>query len=207
MNAFVTYLHQGGFMMYPLILCSIIAVGIILERLYTFRKATSIDPETLLDEIKETYKPGDHGAAAARLMEDAKTPYARIFARGLKNADRPAETIDMAMSQEAANEVPALENYLLGLRTIISIAPLLGLLGTIAGMITSFKEISKSGLSSPTAVIGGVSEALVSTATGIGIAVIGLVFYNYFGNLVKRFVEDMEYYGTELTNFLTGRVA
>ena len=113
----------------------------------------------------------------------------------------------MAMSQEAANEIPALENYLLGLRTIISIAPLLGLLGTIAGMITSFKEISRSGLSSPTAVMGGVSEALVSTATGIGIAVIGLVFYNYFGNLVKRFVEDMEYYGTELTNFLTGRVA
>ena len=112
----------------------------------------------------------------------------------------------MAMSQEAANEIPALENYLLGLRTIISIAPLLGLLGTIAGMIASFKEVSRSGLSSPTAVMGGVSEALISTATGIGIAVIGLIFYNYFGNLVKRFVEDMEYYGTELTNFLTGRV-
>lgn len=207
MNAFVTYLHQGGFMMYPLILCSILAIGIILERAFTFRKATAIDPEELLEEIKQNYKPGDHGAAAARLMEDARTPYARIFARGLKNADRSAETIDMAMSQEAANEIPALENYLPGLRTIISIAPLLGLLGTIAGMIASFKEVSRSGLSSPTAVMGGVSEALVSTATGIGVAVIGLIFYNYFGNLVKRFVEDMEYYGTELTNFLTGRVA
>jgi biopolymer transport protein ExbB len=207
MNAFVTYLHQGGFMMYPLILCSILAIGIILERAFTFRKATAIDPEELLEEIKQSYKPGDHGAAAARLMEDAKTPYARIFARGLKNADRSAETIDMAMSQEAANEIPALENYLPGLRTIISIAPLLGLLGTIAGMIASFKEVARSGLSSPTAVMGGVSEALVSTATGIGVAVIGLIFYNYFGNLVKRFVEDMEYYGTELTNFLTGRVA
>jgi biopolymer transport protein ExbB len=194
-------------MMYPLILCSILAIGIILERAFTFRKATAIDPEELLEEIKQSYKPGDHGAAAARLMEDAKTPYARIFARGLKNADRSAETIDMAMSQEAANEIPALENYLPGLRTIISIAPLLGLLGTIAGMIASFKEVARSGLSSPTAVMGGVSEALVSTATGIGVAVIGLIFYNYFGNLVKRFVEDMEYYGTELTNFLTGRVA
>ena len=194
-------------MMYPLILCSILAIGIILERAFTFRKATAIDPEELLEEIKQNYKPGDHGAAAARLMEEAKTPYARIFARGLKNADRSAETIDMAMSQEAANEIPALENYLPGLRTIISIAPLLGLLGTIAGMIASFKEVARSGLSSPTAVMGGVSEALVSTATGIGVAVIGLIFYNYFGNLVKRFVEDMEYYGTELTNFLTGRVA
>lgn len=207
MNAFVTYLHQGGFMMYPLIACSILAIGIILERAFTFRKATSVDPEELLEEIKQTYKPGDHGAAAARLMEDAKTPYSRIFARGLRNADRPAEAIDMAMSQEAANEIPSLENYLPGLRTIITIAPLLGLLGTIAGMIASFKEVARSGLSSPTAVMGGVSEALVSTATGIGIAVIGLIFHNYFGNLVKRFVEDIEYYGSELTNFLTGRVA
>ncbi len=113
----------------------------------------------------------------------------------------------MAMSQEAANEIPTLENYLPGLRTIITIAPLLGLLGTIAGMISSFKQVAAGGLSSPTAVMSGVSEALVSTATGIGVAVIGLIAHNYFGNLVKRFVEDMEYYGTELTNFLTGRVA
>ena len=206
MNAIMTYLHQGGFMMYPLIICSVIAIGIILERMYTFRKATAVDPEELLEEIKQTYKPGDT-AAALKLMDEAKTPYARIFARGLKNGDRSPEVIDMAMSQEAANEIPALENYLLGLRTIISIAPLLGLLGTIAGMIYSFKQVAAGGLSSPTAVMSGVSEALISTATGIGVAVIGLVFYNYFGNLVKRFVEDMEYYGTELTNFLTGRVA
>jgi biopolymer transport protein ExbB len=206
MNAIVAYLHQGGFMMYPLILCSIIAIGIILERAFTFRRATRVDPEELLEEIKESYKPGDP-ALAEKLMEDAHTPYARIFARGLKNAGRPPEVIDMAMSQEAANEVPALENYLLGLRTIITISPLLGLLGTISGMIYSFKQVAATGLSSPTAVMSGVSEALVSTATGIGVAVIGLIFYNYFGNLVKRFVEDMEYYGTELTNFLTGRVA
>lgn len=206
MNAFLMYLHQGGFMMYPLIGCSILAIGIILERAWTFRKATRIDPEELLEEIKQTYKPGDV-SSSAKLMEDAHTPFARIFARGLKNAGRSPEAIDMAMSQEAANEVPLLENYLPGLRTIITISPLLGLLGTIAGMIASFKQVAASGLSSPTAVMGGVSEALVSTATGISVAVVGLIFHNYFGNLVKRFVEDMEYYGSELTNFLTGRVA
>ena len=206
MNAFLTYLHQGGFMMYPLILCSVLAIGIILERAYTFRKATSVDPEELLEEIKQTYKPGD-AREATKLLEGAKTPYSRIFARGLKNADRSAEAIDMAMSQEAANEIPPLENYLSGLRTIVTICPLLGLLGTIAGMIASFKEVARSGLSSPTAVMGGVSEALVSTATGISIAVVGLIFYNYFSNLIKRFAEDSEYYGNELTNFLTGRVA
>lgn len=206
MDALKNYLHQGGLMMYPLILIAILAIGIILERAWTFRKATVHDPEELLDEIKQTYKAGDAGAAE-KLMADAKTPYARIFARGLKNADRGPEAIDMAMSQEAANEIPTLENYLPGLRTIITIAPLLGLLGTIAGMISSFKQVAAGGLSSPTAVMSGVSEALVATATGIGVAVIGLIAHNYFGNLVKRFVEDMEYYGTELTNFLTGRVA
>jgi len=206
MNALVTYLHQGGFMMYPLILCSIIAIGIILERAYTFRKSTAVDPEDLLDEIKEVYSK-DNPDAAIQVMEGAKTPYARIFARGLKNAGRAPEMIELAMTQEAANEVPLLENYLVGLKTIITVCPLLGLLGTIAGMIYSFKQVAAAGLSSPTAVMSGVSEALVSTATGIAIAVISLVFYNYFANLVKRFIEDMDYYGSELTNFLTGRVS
>lgn len=206
MNAIVTYLHQGGFMMYPLIICSIVAIGIILERCYTFRKSTAVDPEDLLDEIKESYSTANP-KKAIEIMEGARTPYARIFARGLKNADKEPEMMELAMSQEAANEVPALENYLVGLKTIITVSPLLGLLGTIAGMIYSFKQVAASGLSSPTAVMSGVSEALVSTATGIGVAVISLVFYNYFANLVKRFIEDMEYYGAELTNFVSGRVA
>lgn len=194
-------------MMYPLILCSIVAIGIVLERAWTFRKATAIDPEELLDEVREAYREDDNGAAAIKMLEQTPTPFARIFIRGIKNANRPPEAIDMAMSQEAANEVPILENYLVGLRTIITVSPLLGLLGTIAGMIASFKTVAAAGLNSPTAVMSGVSEALVSTATGIGVAVVALVFYNYFGNLVKRFVEDFEYYGTELTNFLTGRFA
>ncbi len=194
-------------MMYPLIACSVLAIGIVLERAWTFRKATRIDPEELLKEVRTCYKKADNGAAAIKMLEQTPTPFARIFIRGLKNADRPAENIDMAMSQEASNEIPILENYLVGLRTIITVSPLLGLLGTIAGMIRSFKQVAASGLGSPTAVMAGVSEALVSTATGIAVAVVALVFYNYFGNLVKRFVEDFEYYGTELTNFLTGRFA
>jgi len=207
MNALTTYLHQGGFMMYPLIICSIISIGIIMERAYTFRKASSIDPDELLEEIKKTYSKSDDGKAAIATLDGVPSPFARMFARGLKNATRAPEFIDMAMSQEAANEIPPLENYLPGLKTIITIAPLLGLLGTIAGMISSFKSVAQAGLSSPTAVMSGVSEALVSTATGIGVAVIGVIFYNYFGNLVKRFVEDLEFYGTELTNFLSGRVS
>lgn len=207
MSAITTYLHQGGFMMYPLILCSIISIGIILERAYTFRKMSAIDPEELLEEVKTAYKKPNGLQGANAVVSEVSSPFARMYARGLKNASRSPEAIDMAMSQEAANEIPTLENYLPGLRTIVTISPLLGLLGTIAGMISSFKSVAEAGLSSPTAVMSGVSEALVSTATGIGVAVIGLIFHNYFGNLVKRFVEDMEFYGTELTNFLTERIS
>jgi biopolymer transport protein ExbB len=207
MNTFLAYLHQGGVMMYPLILCSIVAVGIILERSYTFRKATRVDPEELLEEIKKAYRTDDQGAAALKALDGVASPFARVFARGLKNAGRPAEAIDMAISQEASNEIPVLENYLVGLKTIITVAPLLGLLGTIGGMMASFKQVAASGLSSPTAVMNGVSEALVATATGIAVAAVALIFYNYFANLVKRFVEDMEYYGTELTNIITGRIS
>ena len=207
MNNVLTLLHQGGWVMGPLILCFVITVGIVLERIFTYRRMTAHDPEELLEEIKGAYKKEDGGKAAISLLSDVKTPYGRIFTRGLKNANRSPDAIDLAMSQEASNELPTLENYLTGLKTIVGVSPLLGLLGTIAGMILSFKEVSQHGLSSPTAVMSGVSEALVSTATGIGIAIIALIFYNYFASLVKKFVEDIEYYGSELTNFLTGRVA
>jgi biopolymer transport protein ExbB len=207
MQQIMEFLRQGGFVMWPLLLCTVIAIGIVLERMYTFRKATAIDPEELLEEIKARWQKDD-STKAMEVCEQAKSSfYARVFARGLKNAGRPADAIDLAMSQEASNEIPALESYLPGLKTIVGIAPLLGLLGTIAGMIFSFKEVSQHGLSSPTEVMKGVAEALVSTATGIGIAIVALIFYNYFASLVKKFIEDIEYYAAELTNFLTGRVA
>jgi biopolymer transport protein ExbB len=206
MHNIVDFFRQGGFVMWPLIVCLIVTIGIILERLYTFRKMASFDPESLLDEIREQFsKTKDIGAAVA-LVKDVNTPFGRVFTRGLKNADRPGDMIDLAMSQEASNEIPLMESYLPGLKTIVGIAPLMGLLGTIAGMILSFKEVAAHGLSSPTQVMQGVAEALISTATGIGIAILALIFYNYFASLVKKFVEDLEYYGAELTNTITGRV-
>jgi biopolymer transport protein ExbB len=206
MNNVMTFLHQGGWVMWPLLILFVVTVGIVIERAITYRKMFSIDPEELLDEVKEAYSKDDGGKKAIDLLQEVKTPFSRIFLRGLKNASKPADNIDLAMSQEAGNEIPTMENYLTGLKTIVGIAPLLGLLGTIAGMIISFKEVAAHGLSSPTAVMSGVSEALVSTATGIGIAIIALIFYNNFASVVKKTVEDIEYYGSELTNFLTGRV-
>ena len=203
MGGVVEFIQKGGFMMYPLVFCSILLLALIVERAITLRKATT-DAEGLLEEIEAAYAPGDDPARAIEIAQGGGM-IGRVFARGLKNHRRDADAIEMAMELEAANETPALEANLPIIRTIVNIGPLLGLLGTIAGMITSFKAASQQGLSNPTAVLGGISEALTSTATGITLAVVGFVASNYFANLVRKIVEDVEYYGAELVNHMTGR--
>ncbi len=209
MNTLLGFIKGGGVMMYPLLVCSIALIGIIIERAVVLRRA-SVDGDALLDAVRASYKGGDPAQtppdAAIRECEAVKAPLGRLFVRGLKNWKRPADRIEMAIEQEAEGELPALEAYLPVLRTIINIAPLLGLLGTIAGMITAFRAASQAGLSNPTQILGGISEALISTATGISLAVVGFVFYNYFSNLTRKLIADMEYYGAELVNFITNRV-
>lgn len=206
MNSILTFIHNGGVMMYPMILSSIILIAIAIERFISLRKA-SVDGDELLDDVKRLYTPGTgNSEEAAQLVAKRGGSVGRMFARGLRNATRPADAIEMAMEQEAANEQPMLEANLPIIKTIVNISPLLGLLGTIAGMIASFRVASQAGLSNPTAILGGISEALISTATGISIAVIGFLFYNYYANQTKKIVEDMEYYGAELVNYLTGRI-
>ena len=200
------FIKNGGVMMYPLILASIVLIALGIERFIALRKA-SVDNDALLDGIKQAYTPGSvDTTAATKVCQDFGGPVGRMFARGLKNAQRAPDAIEMAMEQEAANELPQLEANLPMLKTIVNIAPLLGLLGTIAGMITSFQAASKSGLSNPTQVLGGISEALISTATGISLAVVGFLFYNYFANQSKKIIEDMEFYGAEFVNYVTGRL-
>lgn len=191
--------------MYPLLLCSLVLVGIIAERFIVLRKA-NVDGDELLDQVKELYPQKGDPTPAIQRCEKVGGPVGRIFARGLRNANRPADRIEMAMEQEAANEQPALEANLPIVKTIVNISPLLGLLGTIAGMIGSFRAAKASGLSNPQEILGGISEALVSTASGITLAIVGFIAYNYFANQNKKIVEDMEYYGAELVNYLTGRL-
>ncbi len=204
MNQVIEFIQKGGVMMYPLVISSVLLIALIIERAITLRK-NSGDGEDLLEQIKASYKPGDNPAKIIELAQKEGS-IGRMFARALRNVDKPAESIEMAMELEAANETPTLEANLPIIKTIVNIAPLLGLLGTIAGMITSFRAASQAGLSNPTQILGGISEALISTATGITLAVIGFISYNYFSNLIRKMLEDMEYYGAELVNYLTGRI-
>jgi biopolymer transport protein ExbB len=207
MNTVLDFINKGGIMMYPLILLSVIIVALGFERAIILRKA-SVDGDELLDQVKAKYVPGEgvDTTAAMAAANEIGGPLGRIFARGLKNAQRGPDLIEMAMEQEATNETPLLEANLPIMKTIVNIAPLLGLLGTIAGMISAFRAASAKGLSNPTEILGGISEALISTATGITLAIIGFLLYNYFANLVKKIIEDIEYYGAELVNYLSGRL-
>lgn len=205
MDAILKFIQNGGVMMYPLIICSVALVAIAIERFISLRKA-NVDADELLDSVKSQYTPGGDTTAAIQTSNSFGGPIGRMFARGLKNAHRDVDAIEMAMEQEASNEQPTLEANLPIIKTIVNVAPLLGLLGTIAGMITSFRAASQAGLSNPTQVLGGISEALISTATGISLAILGFVLYNYFANQTKKILEDMEFYGSELVNYISGRL-
>ncbi|HVT11965.1 MAG TPA: MotA/TolQ/ExbB proton channel family protein [Fimbriimonadaceae bacterium] len=204
MNTVLEFIHGGGVMMYPLVIVSVLLIALVIERFVMLRRASG-DGDDLLDQIKTQY-PANTDEAISYCEKNGGS-LGRVIARGLKNAQRSADAIEMAMEQEASNELPTLDANLPIIKTIVNIAPLLGLLGTIAGMITSFRAASQVGLSNPTQILGGISEALISTATGISLAVIGFIFYNYFANQSKKIVEDIEFYGAELVNFLTDRVS
>jgi biopolymer transport protein ExbB len=207
MSIVFQFVRSGGFMMYPLILTSIILIAVGIERAISLKKA-AVDGDSLLEDIKSVCKDDPQGNQdkGVSVCEQYGGCIGRMLARGMKNAHRPPEAIEMAMEQEAANEQPVLEANLPIIKTIVNISPLMGLLGTIAGMISAFRVASQMGLSSPTQILGGISEALTSTATGITLAVIGFILFNYYTNLTRKILEDMEYYGSELVNYITGRV-
>jgi len=190
--------------MIPLIFCSVLMIALIIERVWTYRKNVC-DSSDLLEDVKQAYSPGQDPTKVNEILDAAGIP-GKVFKRGIKNAGRGADSIEMAMEHEASALIPTLEANLPIIKTIVNIAPLLGLLGTIAGMISSFRAASQAGLSNPTAILGGISEALISTATGISLAVIGFIFFNYFANVVQKTVSEIETYGAELVNYLTDRV-
>ena len=183
-------LLQGGWMMLPLAACSIVAITVILERIYFFRNmgATSL-AETLLAMIGDNRKE-----EAADNASRSAQPLIRILAAGMTNPFQPAKAMEAVVIKELAT----MRRGLPVLDTIITLSPLLGLLGTIIGMIDSFQIMALSGMGQPHAVTGGVAEALIATATGITVAVIALIPYNYFQARIEKETEIIEHYATRL---------
>ena len=192
---FIDIIIKGGPVMVPLIACSTIALTVVIERwLFWRRIANRQAAETLLELIEQ----GEFSKAAASAGQ-TDAPLVRVIASGLMHRNALTKALEVA----AQKEVPVLKRRLTILDTIITLAPLLGLLGTVTGMIGSFGIMSQVGIGQPHAVTGGVAEALIATATGLLIAILTLVPYNYFSNRAEKEMEEIEYYASRLELILS----
>ncbi len=197
------FLHDGGPVMWPLLFCAIFSVAIMIERFISIGKA-SADNEQLSEQVREHLVAGRVNDALA-VCDQHAGPVAGLLANGIRNRNLDSDSIERAMEELALRETPLLYRRLGVLDTIITIAPLLGLLGTVTGMIKSFNVVGSSqGLNNPNAITGGVAEALLATATGLAIAIVTLIGYNYLTEKVKEIIADMEIRATQLMNILAG---
>lgn len=183
-------LIRGGWMMIPIVACSVIGVAIAIERLMFF---ASIRQSAVAARMLKLIEQGKDADALA-LAERHPSPLARVLAAGILHR---AEDPQKAMEAKGVEEVSRMKRGLPILDTVITLGPLLGLLGTIIGMIQSFGIMAKSGLGTPHAVTGGVAEALICTAAGIFVAVTNLVPYNYFLSRVEQETARIEQYATQ----------
>lgn len=203
MKHVLEFLSKGGFIMYPLLLCSIAGLAIVIEKLITLRRKKVIIPEVIsvLDNIKG---PGDTGLALS-ICEKHKGPFANIIRIGLENRDLPREELKEVLNDEGRQEVHQLERGLVILETIAAIAPLLGLLGTVIGILKVFNVISVMGVGQATALSGGISEALITTIVGLSIGIPAVVVFNLFANKAERLILEIEKYSalllTKVTSF------
>ena len=191
----IQMLIAGGWMMIPIVLCSVIGVAIVFERFLYFRRVGQTSEANQMITLSEQGKFTD----ALALAEQHPQPLLRVLATGIM---KRGELPEKAMEATGLAELALMKRGLTALDTIITLGPLLGLLGTIVGMIDSFGIMAESGLGQPHAVTGGVAEALICTAAGIFVAVTTLVPYNYFHARVERETESMEQYATRLESSL-----
>ncbi len=192
-------LAKGGPVMVPLAVCSMLAATVLVERFLALRKADR-GGEGLIGRIRQAYRAGD-GAEALAECERVGGPVANVLAAGLRGFLR-GESVTEAMQEQMLADQRTLNRRLVVLDTIVTLAPLLGLLGTVLGMISAFRIISVSGTSHPAGITGGVAEALIATATGLAIAIFSLVGYNWCRDKLRQITEEIELRATQLENLL-----
>lgn len=192
--------QKGGPLMYPILLCSVLALGIFLERLWTFarvRRGTA----PLVREVEDLVHK-NRPEEALIVCQRAGTPLARIFIAALRAAGRPREQIKAVVEEVGRRETAPLERYLGLLGTIANIAPLLGLLGTVFGMIEAFQVIALQGVGTPATLGGGISEALITTAAGMSVAIPTILLHRYLSSRAERIALEMEEHSLYVTDLL-----
>jgi biopolymer transport protein ExbB len=193
----------GGWLMLPIIACSVIAFAIIAERLWTLRVKRVI-PRELVAQVWDQAKHKKLDVERLQALR-AGSPLGRILAAGLMNRNASREIMKEAIEDTGRHVVHELERYLNTLGTIASISPLLGLLGTVIGMIEVFSAITTQGVGNPAALAGGISQALITTAAGMSVAIPALMAYRYFRGKVNMLVIRMEQQALRMVEVLHGQ--
>ena len=197
------YLFKGGFFMIPILVCSVLSVAIFLDRLWVLRKKKVI-PQDFIIQIEHLLR-SEKITAAVELCKQADCPIARILLNGIKNFGKKREDIKELVEEVGKREAAGLDKYVENLSTIASVSTLLGLLGTIAGMIKVFGVISAQQLVNPSMLAGGISEALYTTSAGLSVAIPTLVFYRYLSGKSDALILEMEEYCLRMVELLKER--
>ncbi len=198
---------RGGPVMWPILICSIVAFAVVMDRVYHLRKA-KIDTDRFLETISSSLKR-NRIVEAMDLCDQTPGPIAHILKAGIMRHDRSRQEIREAIEEAGVQEVSRLERYLAVLATVAQVAPLLGLLGTVTGMVNAFQIIQEKATAmsqvNPGDLAGGIWEALLTTVFGLCVAIPALVAFNWLVNWVNHFVMDMERSAAELVDVLGQR--
>ncbi len=196
---------KGGLVMYPLALCSLLALGIAIERAVSLRRKRII-PDGFLAGLKEKLRRGSSGVKeAVAYCEQSNTPAGNIFKGGLLNIARGESFIEKGIEDAGAREADKMKRSLRGLGVIISVSPMLGLLGTVYGMISAFETSTQVGSGKADLLARGIYEALVTTAAGLTIAIPALIVYHFLSGRIDARIDEFEDMSLEFIEHCTSR--
>jgi biopolymer transport protein ExbB len=198
-------IKTGGWAMWPLMLSSVAALAIIGERFWSLQRKY-VCPPNLVAQVQQWLAGNQLDPSRIELVRES-SPLGRVLAAGLINRNRDRVILKEAIEDAGRHTAPELERYLRTLGTIAAIAPFLGLLGTVLGMIEMFSGIGTRGVGDPSIVAGGISQALIATATGLAVAIPSVIFYRYFRGRVNELLLDMEQEALKLVEVLRGERA
>jgi biopolymer transport protein ExbB len=186
-----TFIQAGGWLMIPLVLSSLVAIAVVLALFMTLKKS-KVTPEGLTDKAQKLARSGKMTKSHIQQIREGSL-LGSVLAAGLENINQPRHVIRESIEESGRHAIHKMDKYMTTLGTIAAIAPLLGLLGTVVGMIVVFNEMLKQGgVGNPADLAGGISQALVTTAFGISIAVPALIFHRYFRGKINDYAIEME---------------
>jgi biopolymer transport protein ExbB len=188
------FFFHGGPVMYPLLACSILVLTVIIERLLFWITVEMKRNRKLTDDVLELCRQGNWEAVRAKVSGSGDFVI-RVLVSGILHREF---SMTKAMEASAAEEIQNMRRYMGVLDTMITVAPLLGIFGTVIGIITSFEALGTAGIDQPQAVTAGIAQALITTAAGLGIAIFSVFPYNYFNSKVEKAVLNIEKYATSL---------